>query len=305
MIWIDGRRQRRAAPGRSARCRRRSRARRSGTGYRRCSSRPGSPSPSRHGGDGGVRAYRRARDRGEARDELDHLAHRHVAVGIRAVVVIAGQTALPVGRQQPQRVPALAPPGVRDLAALEDDVIDRSLGEKPARREAGMAGPDDDRGELLDRQTTSTVTFTGFVMHVVHGRALLRLRDDRLDVLLRRVRVDLERHLDVVVAVAHVAVDAEDAADVHLAFELRLDRAQLDAAILRDGRDAGREAAREPDEHVLDRRDAVVLRGEDLRMIGLERSSRSCASAPGRGRRSCRPSPCCACRSATCRTPAT
>ena len=54
-------------------------------------------------------------------------------------------------------------------------------------------------------------------------------------------------------------------------FELRLDRAQLDAAILRDRGDAGRQAAREADEHVLDRRDAVILRREDLRMIGLER----------------------------------
>ena len=93
----------------------------------------------------------------------------------------------------------------------------------------------------------------------------------RLDVLLGRVGVDVEGDLDVVVAVAHVAVDAEDALDVHRAFELRLDRPQLDAAILRDGGDAGRQAAREADEHVLDRRRAEILGGEDLRMIGLER----------------------------------
>ena len=76
--------------------------------------------------------------------------HRHVAVGIRAVVAIAGQPALPVGRQQPQRVPALAPPGVRDLAALEHHVIDRALGETPARRQAGMPGADDDRRDVFD-----------------------------------------------------------------------------------------------------------------------------------------------------------
>jgi hypothetical protein len=103
------------------------------------------------------------------------------------------------------------------------------------------------------------------------GRALLRLRDERLDVFLRRVGVDLERHLDVVVAVADVAVDAKDAADVHLAFEIRFDRAQLNAAILRDCRHTGGQAARETDQHVLDRRDGVILRGEDLRMIRAER----------------------------------
>src|SRR5689334_14099121 len=69
--------------------------------------------------------------------------------------------------------------------------------------------------------------------NVIDGRALLRLRDQRLDVLLRRVGVDAEGDLDVVVTVAHVAVDAEDAVQVHLAFELRLDRTQLYAAVLR------------------------------------------------------------------------
>src|SRR6185503_11825904 len=80
---------------------------------------------------------------------------------------------------------------------------------------------------------------------VVDGRALLRLRDERLDVLLRRVGVDLERHLDAVVAVADVGVHAEDPLDVHGAFDVRLDGTELDAAVLRDGGDARREAARQ------------------------------------------------------------
>ena len=54
-------------------------------------------------------------------------------------------------------------PGVRHLPALEEDVIDRTLGEKPAGGEAGVTGPDDNRRELLYVLTTSTVTFTGFV----------------------------------------------------------------------------------------------------------------------------------------------
>jgi len=41
-------------------------------------------------------------------------------------------------------------PRVRDLAALEDDVIDRSLAEQPAGREAGVPGADYDGREALD-----------------------------------------------------------------------------------------------------------------------------------------------------------
>src|SRR3954467_7283693 len=55
---------------------------------------------------------------------------------------------------------------------------------------------------------------------VVYGRTLLRLRDNRFDLLLGGIRVNRERHLDIVVAVPHLAVDAKDAADIHLAFQL-------------------------------------------------------------------------------------
>ena len=78
------------------------------------------------------------------------LGHRHEAVGIRAFVAIAGQPALPVRRQQPQRVPAFAAPGVGHLAALEHHVIDRALGEAAARRQSGVPGADDDRRDVFD-----------------------------------------------------------------------------------------------------------------------------------------------------------
>ena len=42
-------------------------------------------------------------------------------------------------------------------------MIDRTLGEEPARREPCLPGPDNDRCDLLYVLTTSTVTFTGFV----------------------------------------------------------------------------------------------------------------------------------------------
>ena len=104
---------------------------------------------------------------------VDDLGHRHEAVGIVAVVAEAGQPALPVRREQAQRVPALGPPRVGDLAALEHHVVDRALGEAAAHRQPGVAGADDDgrgahaaapcsRGERLS--CTSTVTLVGLVM---------------------------------------------------------------------------------------------------------------------------------------------
>src|SRR5262249_55687209 len=128
------------------------------------------------------------RDRREGRDRrrdrllvaleiLDGFRHGAEAVGIIAVIGKAGKPALPVRRQEAKRIPALAPPRIRDLAAFEDDVVDRTLGEAAADGEAGMPGPDDDgRGGAnryrslgwRDRQAvasfTSTVTLVGLVM---------------------------------------------------------------------------------------------------------------------------------------------
>ena len=87
----------------------------------------------------------------------------------------------------------------------------------------------------------------------------------------RGVGVDVVGHLDAAEAVADVAVHAEDAAHVHGAFDRRRDPAQLDLAVLGDRGDAGGQAAGQADEHVLDRRRAVVLGGEDLGMVDVER----------------------------------
>src|SRR6185312_11871374 len=54
------------------------------------------------------------------------------------------------------------------------------------------------------------------------------------------------------------------------AFDRRGDRAQLDAAVLRDRRHARRQAAGQADDEVLDWRDAVVRGREDLGVVGLE-----------------------------------
>src|SRR5688572_2694667 len=232
--------------------------------------------------DLGVPADRRVDSGRKAADEVDDLAHRHEAVWVVALVPVTGQTALRVRREQPQRVPTLAAPGVRDVAALEDNVLDRALGEHAAHREPGVPCADDDDGDAFYRQENLPRRRSALLANldrnvrrvrddVVHGRSLLRLRDERFDVLLRGVGVYVERHLDVVVAVAHVAVDTEDALDVHRAFELRFHGTQLNTAVLRDGRDAGGEAARKTREHELDGCRAAILRRKDLGMIRLER----------------------------------
>jgi len=57
--------------------------------------------------------------------------------------------------------------------------------------------------------------------------------------------------------------------EVHRGLDGRADRAELDLALLRHGRDARREAAAQRHEHVLDRRDAVVLGGELEGVVGV------------------------------------
>lgn len=56
-------------------------------------------------------------------------------------------------------------PGVRDVATLEGDVFDAAVREYAARREAGLAGPDDDDGDSGGSrdQLTVTATLVGFV----------------------------------------------------------------------------------------------------------------------------------------------
>ena len=77
-------------------------------------------------------------------EEIDDLGHGAVAVGIVAVIAEARQAALPVGRQQAKRVPAFGAPRIGHLAALDDDMLDRALGEAAAHRQPSMAGADHD-----------------------------------------------------------------------------------------------------------------------------------------------------------------
>ena len=88
---------------------------------------------------------------GVAGDEVDDLWHRHEPVGVVTLIGVAGEPALPVGREQAQRIPPLRPPRVGDLAALDHHVVDGALGKAAAHRQPAMAGPDDDRCRVHGR----------------------------------------------------------------------------------------------------------------------------------------------------------
>ena len=107
---------------------------------------------------------------GVAVDQPHDLAGGHVAVRIVPVVRESGEPAEPVWGEQPQRVPALRAPGVRDLTALEDHVVDRACGEAATHGQPAVAGSHDHHGDVrhgrlppFGAQFTSTVMFVGLV----------------------------------------------------------------------------------------------------------------------------------------------
>src|SRR5262245_42361141 len=69
---------------------------------------------------------------------------------------------------------------------------------------------------------------------VVDRRPFLRLRNEGFDVFALGIGVDLVHDLDPVKAITHIAVDAQDALNVHVPFNRRLDGTQLDIAVLCD-----------------------------------------------------------------------
>ena len=123
-------------------------------------------------GDGGARLHWGVDKLGVPLDERDDLGHRHVAVRLGTLVGEAREPALPVGGEQPERVPPLGLPRVRHLAALQHDVVDGTGGQPLAHRQTGMTATDDDRRDVACHgrpasggraQRTSTVTLVGLV----------------------------------------------------------------------------------------------------------------------------------------------
>ena len=89
------------------------------------------------------------------RDEVDDLRHRPIAIGIVAVIAKARQPALPIGGQEPQRVPSLGAPGMGDFATLQQDMVDRTLREAAAHGKSRVPRADNDGGNGVNRAASS------------------------------------------------------------------------------------------------------------------------------------------------------
>ena len=114
-------------------------------------------------------------------------------------------------------------------------------------------------------------TGTWFVMMSNTGGAGARLLDDLAQLLRRRVALDGEGDANALVAVADLSREAEDAAQVHVAFDRGLDLGERHAARGGDVGDAADDAGAEAVEQVLDRRRRVVVADQDRRVIGVNR----------------------------------
>src|ERR1700722_12302844 len=115
-------------------------------------------------------------------------------------------------------------------------MVDAAFGQAPAHGEAGVAGTDHYSSDLTNGCASSADLALSLHCHghvrrvsdyVVHCGALLRLRDERLEILATRIRINIVRHADALEAVADLVIDAEDALQIHIAFNGRLDRLQL------------------------------------------------------------------------------
>ena len=104
--------------------------------------------------------------------------------------------------------------------------------------------------------------------HVVDGRALARLLDD-LAQLLGVVALHVEGDLDLLVAVADLLGQAEDAEQVDVALDGGGDLGEVHAARGGDVGHAGGQAGGQGVQQVLDRRRAVVGADEHGRVVGV------------------------------------
>ena len=95
------------------------------------------------------------------------------------------------------------------------------------------------------------------------------MRDKGFDLLGGGVGVDRVAHPDAAEAVADLGIGTQDSMYILVGLDGRLHRPQLNLAMLGDRRDTGGKAAAQGNQHILDRRDAVVLRGERERMVGI------------------------------------
>src|SRR3954451_11788240 len=95
-------------------------------------------------------------------EEVDDGATPHESVGFAAGVAVTGQSRLPVGCEQPERVPAFTPPPLREAAPVEKNVLLIGLRQAMAEGETGLAGADDQCPDLLNGHADSSSGTTTF-----------------------------------------------------------------------------------------------------------------------------------------------
>ena len=87
-----------------------------------------------------------AQRRAERADEIvhvgDNLIAQHEAVRVRTAIRKARQLALPVWRNETERVPTFGAPGVTGTLLFEHNMIDAALGQIPADRKPRLAAAD-------------------------------------------------------------------------------------------------------------------------------------------------------------------
>src|SRR6185312_1087626 len=183
-------------------------------------------------------------------------------------------------------------PTLADPSALQHDMVDTVRGETSAHGKAGLAATDDDdiwishdsclwigdeagrhikrdgradqaggRGLDADRNRHAVGD------DVEHGRSGLRLHDDLLESIGSSVTIDLEGNLDALVAVADVFRESENATQIDITLDRRLDFVELDSAHRRDIGDASGETRGECMQNPLRRCGPGIGATEDSGMI--------------------------------------
>src|ERR1700722_10405347 len=126
-------------------------------------------------------------------------------------------------------------------------------------------------------EASTLIDYDGDVRWIGHDiidrRPLLRLRHKSLNVFAFRIGVDLVGYFDAPEAIADIAVDAEDALDVHIPFNGCRDGVQLNVPVLGNRGNACGQTTCQSHQDVLDRRGTFVLGGKDFRVVSVESKS--------------------------------
>ncbi len=192
------------------------------------------------------------------------------------------QSGLPVWREQAERLPPLAAPALGDLAALEYDVADAAVDQAATQCESCLTGADHDGFDLPHHtHRTATAISTGTPL-VMTSKTAERARDcstifERLG---RGVAGDGEGDANPLVTVSHLVRQPEDPAQIDVAFDVRFDAREGDAAGGGNVGDAGGQTARQRVQEELDRRRRLVGADKDGRMVGVVLEDPSCLCSP-------------------------